>query len=323
MSYSVSFKLKYIKICLFLGGLNVRFLNLFIKGIFVGVANVIPGVSGGTIAVVLRIFDEMIDAINNFYKDFKKYSLFLIPLGLGALVGIGIFSKLIEFCLENYSLPTNLFFIGLVVGSIPLIYGKAAEKKVKKWYFLVSAVSFLIVAGISLIKEPEDTTVNSVLNFSAVIEIFLGGIIASSAMVIPGISGSFVMVLLGLYNTIITSISGFINKVGEAFVYLSEGKTFLECLKHVVISDETIILVTAGIGIVIGIVIISKIIALLFEKAFSVTYFAILGLIFGSIFSIFKAPETYQSGVSVSAVIVSVFTFLLGFVISLILGREK
>lgn len=301
----------------------MRFLNLFIKGIFVGVANVIPGVSGGTIAVVLRIFDEMIDAINNFYKDFKKYSLFLIPLGLGALVGIGIFSKLIEFCLENYSLPTNLFFIGLVVGSIPLIYGKAAEKKVKKWYFLVSAVSFLIVAGISLIKEPEDTTVNSVLNFSAVIEIFLGGIIASSAMVIPGISGSFVMVLLGLYNTIITSISGFINKVGEAFVYLSEGKTFLECLKHVVISDETIILVTAGIGIVIGIVIISKIIALLFEKAFSVTYFAILGLIFGSIFSIFKAPETYQSGVSVSAVIVSVFTFLLGFVISLILGREK
>ncbi len=301
----------------------MRFLNLFIKGLFVGVANVIPGVSGGTIAVVLRIFDEMIDAINNFYKDFKKYGLFLAPLGLGALVGIGLFSKLIEFCLENYSLPTNLFFIGLVVGSVPLIYGKAAEKKVKKWYFLVSAVSFLIVAGISLIKEPEDTTVNNVLNFSAVMEILIGGIIASSAMVIPGISGSFVMVLLGLYNTIITSISGFINKVGEAFVYLSEGKPVLECLKHVIISDETIILVTAGIGIIIGIVIISKIIAILFEKAFSVTYFAILGLIFGSIFSIFKAPETYQSGVSVSAVAISIFTFAAGFVISLILGREK
>ena len=104
---------------------------------------------------------------------------------------------------------------------------------------------------------------------------------------------------------------------------MSEGKPVLECLKHVIISDETIILITAGIGIIIGIVIISKIIAILFEKAFSVTYFAILGLIFGSIFSIFKAPETYQSGVSVSAVAISIFTFAAGFVISLILGREK
>ena len=108
-----------------------KFLNLFLKGIFVGIANIIPGVSGGTIAVVLRIFDQMIDAINNFFKNPKKHIKFLIPLFLGAVFGIVLFSKLLEFCLAKESLPTSLFFVGLVVGSIPLIYTQAKKKEIK------------------------------------------------------------------------------------------------------------------------------------------------------------------------------------------------
>ena len=79
-----------------------RFINLFIKGIFVGIANIIPGVSGGTIAVVLGIFDEMISAVNTIFKNFKKNMTFLIPLFAGAGAGIILFSKLLKYCLEKY-----------------------------------------------------------------------------------------------------------------------------------------------------------------------------------------------------------------------------
>ena len=107
----------------------MNYIMLFLKGIIIGVANVIPGVSGGTIAVVLHIFDRMIDAINHFTKDIKKHIMFLLPLLAGAGVGVLAFSVLIDFCLENYSLPTCSFFAGLVAGSLPLIYGMAKSKR--------------------------------------------------------------------------------------------------------------------------------------------------------------------------------------------------
>lgn len=278
----------------------MKFINLLIKGIFVGVANVIPGVSGGTIAVVLRIFDEMIEAINNFHKNFKKYASFLIPLGIGACIGILLFSKLVEYCLTKYSIPTNLFFIGLVTGSIPLIYKKASTKKIRPIYFGISLISFLIVAGISLLKEPTNLDSVIVVNTSLMVKLFIGGIIASAAMVIPGISGSFVMMLLGMYTTVISAVS-------------SINTDFVNSLK---------ILIPAGIGIIIGILLISKVIEILIAKVFSITYFSILGLIFGSIFAIFKDPVTYQSGVNITIICISVITFVIGFALSIILGKE-
>lgn len=300
-----------------------KFLNLFIKGIFVGVANVIPGVSGGTIAVVLRIFDEMIDALNNIFKDFKKHINFLFPLLIGACAGIIFFSKIIKFCLSNYSLPTNLFFVGLVVGSIPLIYKTAATKKVKPIYFIYSIITFAIVVFMSFIKEP--TNFNEVIKVDLffIIKFFLGGIIASAAMVVPGISGSFVMVLLGMYNTIISSVSDFVDEIINAVKLISEKGEIVNAVMNIIKSDSFIILAAAGIGMIIGIVLISKVISLLLEKAFSVTYFGILGLIFGSIFAIFKDPITYQNGINIVAVLIGIIMFIIGFFISLFLGSER
>lgn len=299
-----------------------RILNLIIKGIFVGVANIIPGVSGGTIAVVLRIFDEMIEAVNNFYKDFRKYMGFLIPLFIGAGIGIVIFSKIIEYCLLRFSLPTNMFFVGLVVGSVPLIYGKASERKVKPVYFIATVIAFIIVAAISLMKEPAPADARIVVNMGFTIKMFLGGVVASSAMVIPGISGSFVMVLMGMYNIVVSSISSFIDEIGNAVSMISDGGGFFNAVKTLFTSDSFITLAAVGIGVIVGILLISKIIEILMKKAFSITYFSILGLIFGSIFAIFKDPITYQSGVNVTAVIIAVVTFVVGFFIALLLGKE-
>lgn len=300
-----------------------KFLNLFIKGIFVGVANIIPGVSGGTIAVVLRIFDQMIDAINNFFKTPKKHIKFLVPLFLGAGAGIILFSKLLEFCLKKESLPTSLFFVGLVVGSVPLIYNQAKKKEIKPIYFGVSVIFFAIVVLISLLKPTNSETSFSITPYW-LSKAFISGIIASAAMVIPGISGSFVMVLLGLYNIILTSISGLTNTLSNGIKMMLSGD-FINGFMQIVKSDSFIILAVTGIGIIIGVVLISKIIAILLEKAFSVTYFAILGLIFGSIFAIFKDPMTYESytvSIPVLSIVLAVVAFIIGFFISIKLGKE-
>lgn len=302
-----------------------KFLNLFLKGIFVGIANIIPGVSGGTIAVVLRIFDQMIEAINNFFKNPKKHIKFLFPLFLGAGGGIILFSKLLEFCLKKESLPTSMFFVGLVVGSVPLIYNQAKKKEIKPIYFLISVIFFGIVVLLSLLKEPTSTSTNVNISVPWLIKACLSGVISSAAMVIPGISGSFVMVLLGLYNVVLTSISNLTNIISEGLKLMISGE-FTNGFMFIIKSDSFIILLVVGIGVIIGVILISKIIAILLEKAFSLTYFAILGLIFGSIFAIFKDPMTYESysnNIPIFSIILSIITFVGGFFISIKLGKEE
>lgn len=301
-------------------------ISLFIKGIFVGIANIIPGVSGGTIAVVLGIFDQMISCVNNIFKDFKKCAKFLIPLFLGAGAGIVLFSKLLKYCLENYSFPTSMFFVGLVVGSIPLIYKKAVEKKADFKSYIAAIVAFFVVVGFSFLSGDSSNTIESVsLDTFMVIRIFLSAVIASAAMVVPGISGSFVLVLLGMYNVVLTAISSFSSIVaGSGSVISSKG--FMAAVEQIFTSKEFIVLFVTLIGVVIGIVLISKLIQFLFNKAYSITYFSILGLIFGSIYSIFTDSLTYQSygdgTLPFVAIAVGVVALAIGVIISLVLGRD-
>ena len=100
---------------------------LFFKGIMIGVANIIPGVSGGTIAVIVGVFDRLLAALNTLFKKFKDNLKFLIPLGIGAVAGILALSRLMEYCLVKFEIQTNFFFVGLVIGSIPLIYNKVSD----------------------------------------------------------------------------------------------------------------------------------------------------------------------------------------------------
>lgn len=300
-------------------------LFLILKGIFVGIANIIPGVSGGTIAVVLGIFDELIDAINNFFKNPKKHISFLVPLCIGAVLGIILLSKLIKFGLENYSLPTNMFFSGLVIGSIPLIYNKATENKTSARHYIGAAVSFLVVIGFVALERifgsGDESAVALHSDFPFLISIFLGAVLASSAMVIPGISGSFVMVLIGMYNYVINAISSFIDIIGESMKILSD-KGFSPAFINIISSDSFKILCAVGLGVVIGIIVISKIIAFLLKKAYTLTYFCVLGLIFGSLVSIFIDKATYSSGCGAGMVIGGIAAVLIGFFIAYKLGKE-
>jgi len=289
---------------------------LFLKGIIIGVANVIPGVSGGTIAVVLHIFDRMIDAINHFTKDIKKHIMFLLPLLLGASVGVLAFSVLIDFCLENYSLPTCGFFAGLVAGSIPLIYGMAKSKrpvgKSDKHYIIYTLLAFALVIFLSTMKTAEGgTAVVGTVSAGLMLKAFFGGAVASAAMIVPGISGSFMLVLMGLYNVVIG--------------YVALVKDFLLTFDMTILVSIIKFCAPLGIGMVLGAIVISRLIEFLMNKYHTETYYIILGLILGSLIGIFLDPiafGSYSGSIPFSAYIATAVTAVLGFAAAMLLGKE-
>ena len=228
-----------------------------IYGMIVGVANIIPGVSGGTMAVVLNIYDKLISSVSNLRKEFKKGILFLLPIGIGAVIGIVAFSKLIEFLLTNYPLATNFFFIGLILGSIPMIFKRATEDAFRP----TSLIPFvLFLAGMLVLSSFSEGAMSgevaTQLDTGLFIKLMVCSAVAAAAMILPGVSGSMVMVILGTYNTVLTAIS----------------------------SMNIIILIPVLIGVLIGILGGAKIIDICLKRFPQATFFAILGLILGSIY---------------------------------------
>lgn len=234
------------------------FMNM-IKGAIIGIANIIPGVSGGTMALTFNLYDQLIDAIGNFFKDIKKNILFLMPIGIGAIIGIVLFSSIIKYSLEHYCMIVNFFFIGLVAGSIPLIYKHIKGTQVHKSSFLSFILAFAIMVLLSIFSF-QDTSVITTLSFGVFMKLFFCSIIAASCMILPGISGSLVLMILGCYTTVLTAIT-----------------------------DRNIfMLVPVGLGAMIGILGGAKIIDICFKKFKQATYFAILGLIIGSFVSLIQ-----------------------------------
>lgn len=296
-----------------------------LKGIAFGVANIIPGVSGGTIAVILKFFDGLIEAINTLFSNFKKNILYLLPLGIGAALGIVGFSKLLRPALDYYPFQTNMFFVGLIAGSIPLLWGLARKKKFHWTHVIPCLVALAVIVVLAVIQKPitmEEikvlqgasaeivaSTITAPDSIGRYLYLIVCGAIASAAMVVPGISGSFMMVLLGEYNTVLNSV---------------DGLTSMDTIGASILN-----LIPVAIGIVIGVVGIAKLIDFLLKRFYSYSYSAILGLVGGSIFTILYSPETYYTVTgapitwSVWGIIIAVAVFALGFVLAFFLGKDK
>ncbi len=240
-------------------------IKLMIFGAIIGVANIIPGVSGGTMAVVLNVYDKLISAIGNFTKDIKNNLKLLIPIGVGAVLGILLFAKLLSYCLEKQYMLTNFFFIGVILGSIPLIYRKATDisdnPNTSRFRINLShVISFIITLLIMIFmllnsNITEGGSIITSLSFTSFIYLTFAGALAAVCMIIPGISGSFVLVLIGAYNSILQAISDY----------------------------NFLLLIPVGIGIVLGIFLGAMVIAKILNKYSSQAYFAILGFVVGSI----------------------------------------
>lgn len=273
---------------------------LVLKGMIIGVANIIPGVSGGTLMITLGLYEEVINTISHFFKNFKKNLKFIIPIAIGMVLSILLLSKLISLCLDKYPFPTTFFFIGLIMGGIPLLWRRtsAAKKRLSNW--LVFLITFSIVLTFAFLKSGDLVVDLQNLTPIGYIILLIIGMVSAATMVIPGISGSFVLMLLGYYEPIINTIKD-LTKFNE-------------------LGHNILILLPFGIGIVIGIILVAKLIEYLLKKYPVKTYYGVLGFVLASLVAIIKPVLGVNP--SILELIISVILVIIGGLIAYKLGDK-
>lgn len=273
-------------------------LAIILKGFIIGSSMSVPGVSGGTMAILLGIYDKLISSISNFLKDLKGNIIFLMKFCIGAAVGIGSLAFVIKWLLERFPLPVSFFFLGAVIGGIPALYKKTAETKLKlssAIYFLIGLVA-VIAIGFIPVGNFDISSGSGIVHYLMVLGT---GIIIALALVLPGISTSHMLLVLGMYDAMIAAITEF-NLVYIAII---------------------------GISTVVGIFLITKPIEWTLNKFPHQTYCMIIGFVLGSTSEIFRdkiipaIPAAGGLSWWVPAVIISIITFVLGYFAILFLSR--
>lgn len=273
---------------------------LIIKGMIIGVANIIPGVSGGTLAITLGLYERIIDCINHIKTNFKEKLRFLIFLGIGVITALIIGSRLIEFGFNNYPFATTMFFVGLVLGGIPFIYHKVRRKKTKISYYLAFLLAAGLVISMYFIKSSDNMVSFSNMNILSYLKLIIIGMIAAATMVVPGISGSLMLMTLGYYKPILNVIN--------------------ETTRFNNIFSNILILIPFGIGIVLGIILVARLIEYLFKKHETITYYAILGFLVSSVIVIIL--PLFTSSMSAIEFVVGIILLLVGSIVADKVGEK-
>lgn len=266
---------------------------LIIKGFIIGLAKIIPGVSGSLFALNLGLYERGIDAISNFFKNVKFNIIFLGTVGIGILLAVVLGSKIISYTLINYYFITMLLFIGLLLGSVPELIKNTSMKTKKEYIYCI--LTFLIMILICFFKTTDNYIYqNNIYNNIYVIII---GIVDAATMIIPGVSGTAVLMMMGCYEFFLSIFSN------------------LYSINNLVINIKVIFLFIMGLSF--GIIIITKLMNYLLTKKQKIIYPIIIGFSLSSIcilvFEIFSRPINYIQ------ILIGIPLLLLGFKISKIM----
>ena len=284
----------------------MKFVLEMLRGMVIGLANIIPGVSGGTMMVSMGIYDTLIHCITHLFKEFKKSILTLLPYAVGMVLAIGGLSFALKWAFAVYPLPTNTLFIGLILGGLPAILRQVKGKKKGAVGAVLFVVFFALIIVMQIFQSEHVATIT--LSFGEVIKLFMLGAVASATMVIPGVSGSMILKLLGYYEPVVTvAIPGLISGLAHG--------------EWAAVGANVGILLPFGLGIVVGIFAIAKLIEVLLARWEGQTYCAILGLVTASPVAILMATEMVN--LSWSTLIISLLTFAIGFYVAWRLGGKE
>lgn len=245
----------------------MKFIKDILKGILIGVANAIPGVSGGTMMVSMGIYDDIIYCITHLFKQLKKSITILLPYLIGMVIGIVGLAFAIGYLLEHFEFQTKMAFIGLILGGIPMIFGKVKGKKKNLFHVLVFLLFFVAIIAMEYLGG-EGKDVDLAVGIIPAILICIVGVIASATMVIPGVSGSMMLMILGYYNPILAAVKEFVVAL-----------TAMDISRMLTLCGS---LIPFGVGVVFGIFAIAKLIEMLLQHYEVYTYCAILGLVVSS-----------------------------------------
>lgn len=272
----------------------MQYVLAVLYGLVFGIANIIPGVSGGTMLVVFGCYDKVCGALSLNFKEIKKNIVFLIFFGIGAVIGLLGFAVVIKWLFGSFPTETYMFFMGLIAGSVPLILRNATSRGEKFTplcdVIMVLADAFVIYLSI-LEQSGAVASAADAEGIGAFALFLIAGFTAAVAMIIPGVSGSFIMMLFGTYEIVISAI-------------------------HIHSLNFAVIIPTA-IGVVAGLVLGARLISFLMKRYRLFVFAAILGLVAGSLYAIL--PTGF--GLNIDTLI-GIFTFAAGFAIAFVVGRN-
>ena len=257
----------------------------FLKGIIVGIGGIAPGLSGSVLLIIFGMYRQTLDALSSLLKDFKKNIRFLLPLVAGMILGVLAFSKVVDFCLNHYEMPTRFCFLGLIVGTLPMVWEEVKKEGFSKRYYLVIALA----AGLGIwFFTANPNAFPQITHPNLLQKIILGAAVALTAIV-PGVDPAVFLSTLGLYETYVTALA----------------------------TLDIGILLPMLIGVAAGAVTVSAVMSALFRKVYTATFSVIFGIFLSMIPNMLT--ENCRLGFNgVSAL--SLLLAALGFLVSWYLG---
>ena len=282
----------------------MKLLNQILRGVVIGVANIIPGVSGGTMMVSMGVYDTLIHCITHLFSEFRQSVKTLLPYAVGMLIGIVALASLLKFLFANYPLPTSTTFIGLILGGLNPLLDKIRHKKLGGVSIGVFALFFAGIIAMALtgdISNPDSLTVD----VGQMIILLVIGAVAAATMIIPGVSGSMVLMLLGYYNPVLNAVDAL--------------KTAVFSMDFAAMGGPVLMLAPFCVGVALGIFGVAKLIEWLLARFPTQTYCAVLGLVVASPVAILL--RTDMTSVGWVMIVISLVTFALGFAAAMALAR--
>ncbi len=289
----------------------------FILGIFIGLAVIVPGVSGSTIAIIFGLYTAMLYALGNIFNDFKRCVVFLIPLALGAVVGFGAGFIVIQKIFEKYLFSIVCLFVGLMVGALPAITQEIKGQKLSATRSFLFPLGLIIPIAIGILSiiltgnaDASDTSTFTSFPIWRYILYLPLGFVVSITQIVPGLSATAILMAFGQFGPILNSVS---------VSYILENPQVLG------------LYASLGIGFVAGIVLISRLFSAILAKHKVTAFFMITGMSVGSIISMFINPDVYEvymdwangNGNPVLSIIVGVVLLAIGFVLSFLLTKYE
>lgn len=269
-------------------------MNLFLKGFIIGIAKIIPGVSGAMIAVSFSIYDKLINAVTHFFDDKKNNFKFLLVLGSGMLLAIMFFSNIIRYFIDTYYLITMMLFIGLIVGGT---YNFSKNIKYNFRNNIIIILVVVLIVGISVFNVNNNYTLDG--SFLDYVMFFIGGVIEIFSSIVPGISGTALLMLIGIYDNILMLFSNLFNL---SFVF-----------------NNIILYISYGMGMFVSFIICSLIISYLLKKYRNSFDTVIFGLSLSSI--LLLIIMAFNSTYRFIDIVIGIILFLVGIIISYLFDK--
>ena len=258
----------------------------FLKGIIAGIGGVAPGLSGSVLLIIFGLYRKTLDALGTLLKNFKKNVCFLLPLVAGMFVGVLLFSRVIDFFLHHYEMPTRFCFLGLIIGTLPMVWMEVKKEGFSRKYILL----ILLFAGIGLLFFAVNPYAFPQVTDPSVLQSVLLGVAVAATAIIPGVDPAVLLSTLGFYEMYVGALAEF----------------------------EIRILVPMIIGLAVGAIVISFGMSLLFRRFYTATYSVIFGIFLSMI------PNMLNENCDLSwngRSVVSIILLFVGFGISFYLGN--